>query len=96
MSGVTYKEIDRVEILGTSSCTVYDIQLEKNHLFFANGIATHNCRLRNELEENDFSFSLGGGGVETGSTSVMTLNLPRIAQNSLLKHLKEKKSGKGC
>ena len=33
------------------------------------------CRLRNEVEENDFSYSLGAGGVETGSHSVMTIDL---------------------
>ena len=33
------------------------------------------CRLKNEIEENDFSYSLGAGGVETGSHSVITINL---------------------
>lgn len=39
------------------------------------------CRLKNELDENDFSFSLGAGGVSTGSTSVMTLNVNRFVQD---------------
>ena len=31
--------------------------------------------MKNEIEENDFSYSLGAGGVETGSHSVITINL---------------------
>lgn len=41
------------------------------------------CRLKNELDENDFSYSLGAGGVSTGSTSVMTLNVNRMVQDIL-------------
>lgn len=41
------------------------------------------CRLRNELDKNDFSYSLGTGGVSTGSTSVMTLNVNRFIQDVL-------------
>lgn len=35
------------------------------------------CRLRNELADNTFSYSLGAGGVVTGSAQVITLNLHR-------------------
>lgn len=38
------------------------------------------CRLRNELADNEFSYSLGAGGVSTGSLQVITLNLNRIYQ----------------
>jgi len=39
------------------------------------------CRLRNELDgANDFSFSLGAGGVMTGSMQVMTINFNRLVQ----------------
>ena len=41
------------------------------------------CRLKNELDKNDFSYSLGAGGVSTGSTSVMTLNVNRFVQDVL-------------
>lgn len=41
------------------------------------------CRLRNELADNTFSYSLGAGGVATGSVNVMTLNLNRIIQNKI-------------
>ena len=33
------------------------------------------CRLRNAVENTDFSYSLGAGGIETGSHSVITLDL---------------------
>lgn len=39
------------------------------------------CRLRNGVEENVFSYTLGAGGIETGSKCVMTLNLNRIVQD---------------
>lgn len=60
---------------------VYDIELEKNHYFTANGVWTHNCRLRNEISDNTFSFSLGAGGVATGSINVITINMNRLIQD---------------
>ncbi len=39
------------------------------------------CRLRNEVQENVFSYTLGAGGIETGSKCVITLNLNRIVQD---------------
>jgi len=60
---------------------VYDIQLNKNHYFSANKIITHNCRLRNKIGENSFSFTNGLTGVQTGSANVITLNLNRIIQD---------------
>lgn len=39
------------------------------------------CRLRNALQENTFSYSLGAGGVATGSLNVLTLNANRFIQN---------------
>lgn len=39
------------------------------------------CRLRNGVEENVFSYTLGAGGIETGSKAVITLNLNRIVQD---------------
>ncbi len=39
------------------------------------------CRLRNGLEDNIFSYTLGAGGVETGSKGVITLNINRIVQD---------------
>lgn len=60
--------------------TVYDIELEKNHYFAANGIITHNCRLKNKLQTKEFNFTNGNIGIQTGSKSVITFNLNRIIQ----------------
>ena len=58
----------------------------KGHSFFTyisdnpNGLASC-CRLRNEIEENVFTFTNGLSGIMTGSCNVITLNLNRIIQN---------------
>ena len=38
------------------------------------------CRLRTEIQDNGFSYTLGAGGVSTGSKSVLTINLNRCIQ----------------
>ncbi len=40
------------------------------------------CRLRNEISDNTFSYSLGAGGVATGSINVITLNMNRLVQKN--------------
>lgn len=60
----------------------------KGHSFFTyisdnpNGLASC-CRLRNEIQENVFSFTNGLTGIQTGSCSVITLNLNRIVQDCI-------------
>lgn len=39
------------------------------------------CRLKNKIQTREFNFTNGNMGVETGSKSVITLNLNRIIQN---------------
>ena len=39
------------------------------------------CRLRNEITDNTFSYSLGAGGVSTGSINVITINMNRLVQD---------------
>ena len=41
------------------------------------------CRLRNEIADNTFSYTLGAGGVSTGSINVITININRIVQNNI-------------
>lgn len=41
------------------------------------------CRLRNEMQDNAFSYTLGAGGVSTGSKGVMTININRLVQNAV-------------
>lgn len=40
------------------------------------------CRLRNEIIDNTFSYSLGAGGVSTGSINVITINMNRLIQDN--------------
>ncbi|WHP47999.1 anaerobic ribonucleoside-triphosphate reductase [Mannheimia bovis] len=39
------------------------------------------CRLRNEISDHTFSYSLGAGGVATGSINVITINMNRLVQD---------------
>lgn len=41
------------------------------------------CRLRNEMSDNTFSYTLGAGGVSTGSKAVITININRLVQNAV-------------
>ena len=41
------------------------------------------CRLRNELVDNTFSYTLGAGGISTGSINVITINLNRVIQRGV-------------
>ncbi len=45
------------------------------------------CRLRNEITDNGFSYTLGAGGVSTGSKSVLTINLNRCIQYAIKKDI---------
>ena len=42
------------------------------------------CRLRNEIHENNFSFTNGLSGLKTGSCNVITLNLNRTELKNIL------------
>ena len=58
------------------------------------------CRLRNSLKDNEdeehnhntHQFSMGTASVATGSKSVMTINLNRIIQNSVVEYFEERGS----
>ena len=39
------------------------------------------CRLRNEITDKTFSYTLGAGGVATGSINVITINMNRLIQD---------------
>jgi len=63
-------------------------QMSKGHSFFHyhsdNPSALSSCcRLRNEVEMNQFAYSLGGTGMMTGSLKVITLNINRIIQKKI-------------
>ena len=54
------------------------------------------CRLRNELADNDFSYSLGAGGVKSGSINVITINFNRLIQNVAKSFMTEKEIDKAA
>ena len=64
-------------------------QMSKGHSFFVymsdsvDSLASC-CRLRNELADNTFSYTLGAGGVVTGSAQVITINLNRLAEPAIM------------
>ena len=70
-------------------------QMSKGHSFFiymsdsVDSLASC-CRLRNELADNTFSYTLGAGGVVTGSAQVITINMNRLVQEALA--LQDKKN----
>ena len=74
------KSIERIEYNDDIYCLEMD---DKNDPYFllANGIITHNCRLKNAIEENQFSYTLGAGGIETGSKKVITININHMVQD---------------
>ena len=61
-------------------------ELERGHSFFiyisdtADSLSSC-CRLKNKIQTKEFNFTNGNIGVETGSKSVITLNLSRITQD---------------
>ena len=74
---------------------------EDPYFTLANGVTTHNCRLRNSLKDLDnadeehnhttHQYSMGTASVATGSKSVMTMNLPRLVQMAARKYFLEQK-----
>lgn len=54
---------------------------EEPYFTLPSGLITHNCRLKNKIQTKEFNFTNGNMGVETGSKSVISLNLSRIMQN---------------
>lgn len=84
--GNTYFKIKSIEEQETTPSEVFCFEMKnKDEPYFTlpNGIITHNCRLRNEVEDNTFSHSMGAGGVATGSINVITMNYNRIIQSGI-------------
>jgi len=74
------KSIEKVDYEGDIYCFEMKNQ-DEPYFTLPNGLITHNCRLRNEFTDNTFSYTLGAGGVATGSINVITLNMNRFVQN---------------
>ena len=82
-SDLEYVTIDSIVKINDKPTEVYCIELDDStspYFVLANGIITHNCRLKNKLQTKEFNFTLGNIGVQTGSKSVITFNLNRLVQ----------------
>lgn len=76
------QSIEPFEYEGPVYC--FEMSEENDDKFtLANGIHNYNCRLRNGLQNNVFSYTLGAGGISTGSKCVITLNINRIVQDAV-------------
>lgn len=91
--GDVYKVYNNGMYFRVTSITKVDAEYDEVYCFevanqnepyftLPNGIITHNCRLRNELQDNTFSYTLGAGGVSTGSKCVISMNINRLVQNA--------------
>ena len=81
--GLKYVKIKSVTSIDYNDEYIYCFEMEDQsdpYFTLPNGIITHNCRLRNELTDNTFSYTLGAGGVSSGSKSVLTINVNRVVQ----------------
>ena len=79
----TFFKVSEVQEITNYDEPVYCFNMadgKEPYFTLANGIQTHNCRLRNELADNTFSYTLGAGGVSTGSFRVITINMNRYVQ----------------
>lgn len=77
-----YHKITNIKKIKTDDDCLYCFEVNnEDHLFaLANGLITHNCRLRLDLRElRKKSGGYFGSGESTGSVGVVTINLPRIA-----------------
>ncbi|MCI9360664.1 MAG: hypothetical protein HFG65_06800 [Hungatella sp.] len=88
-----FKVVNNCEYYKIKSIKKYDLVDDSVYCFemknydepyftLPNGVISHNCRLRNGITDNTFSYTLGAGGVSTGSKGVITININRLVQNA--------------
>ena len=83
------KSIEKIEYTDDVYCIECNDK-EEPYFTLPSGVITHNCRLKNKIQTKEFSFTNGNIGVETGSKSVITLNLNRITQDFCRKEFGER------
>ena len=83
------KSIEKIEYVDDVYCIECNDK-EEPYFTLPSGVITHNCRLKNKIQTKEFSFTNGNIGVETGSKSVITLNLNRITQDFCRKEFGER------
>ena len=78
-------DVTSVERFDDGSSEVYCFEMEDQsspYFMLANGVITHNCRLKSNIEELGYFNSIGGSALKVGSVKVNTVNLARVALDS--------------
>lgn len=96
-----YFKIKNIEELSEIPRYVYCFEMENSeepYFTLPNGIITHNCRLKSNIEDLGYFNSIGGTALKVGSVKVVTVNLARLAldTNSKEEYLKELKNRTLC
>lgn len=84
VQNIIYRTISKVIIKDLDAPKdYYCFRVKEGSPYFLlpNGNITHNCRLKNKIQTKEFNFTNGNMGIQTGSKSVITLNLSRIVQD---------------
>lgn len=79
------QEVTNIERYEGDSPIVYCFEMEDEenpYFMLANGVITHNCRLKSNIEDLGYFNSIGGTALKVGSVKVNTVNLARIALES--------------
>ena len=83
------KSIEEVEYTDDVYCIECKNQ-DEPYFTLPCGLITHNCRLKNKIQTKEFNFTNGNMGIETGSKSVITVNISRVVQQWAIKENKNK------
>lgn len=76
---VKIKSIKKLTNKGATSYCLEVLGDEEPIFTLANGIITHNCRLKSDIRELGYFNSIGGTALKVGSVKVSTINLARLA-----------------
>lgn len=97
MDDLKYDKIKSIEEIPEIPEYVYCFEMENQeepYFTLANGIITHNCRLKSDINELGYFNSVGGTALKVGSVKVNTVNLARLAlenntEDKYIKNLKK-------
>lgn len=84
VNNTEYFKIKSIDIIERLSDDVYCFEVSSDEPYFTlpNGIITHNCRLRSDMETIGYANSIGGSSTKIGSVGVTTINMYRLARKS--------------
>lgn len=86
-ANVVYDEVTK-EYKDPETADLFAEMWSEGHSFFLyNSFSADSlsscCRLKNGITDNVFSYTLGAGGIMTGSKKVITINVNRLVQNAV-------------